>query len=155
MTDDTIGSVGSKVSEPGRGGVYSNVDVDLTDVERADIEKEIELTDHVAQQMDGHDSYQHTGLWQPGYNELRVTHTHLNQTPKDFRQRRLAGDPIIPVSHYFDETGELHWVLNDVDAQGALEGYICLNCLNWQQSTIELKCNPSHGISCGYTRGVN
>ena len=147
---ETIGNIGDKNVKVGRGGVYTNMDVDLTHSERTHIENEIEMTEAIAEQMKEGSIY--TGQWDPSRDALRVAREQMENTPKTFRERRHKLEPVIPVAHFFDNHGELRWVLNDDDAAAAADGQICENCLNYQASTIEIKCNPIHGISCGYTR---
>jgi hypothetical protein len=137
--------------------VQSNLDKKLTKKQYEDaelMEKRTFVVDEAVKESKG---YSHLGELAPRRNDdgslsITVTEDHLKYKADDARQRRAAGKPVIPVFWFEDETGETHWVLNDSDAKAAEEGYLCINCLNWQKDVSNPICNDIHGRSCRYNR---
>jgi hypothetical protein len=142
------------VSKP----LISNVDNKLTDAER----KELEFLDDLEGQIDDHmerevakgetsSGYQFLGAFDP--NNPVVTEGHANNSVFDIRRRRDENIPVKPVWVWHDPiTGDPLWILNDEDAEAARQGYLCPNCLSWQESNISLECKTPRGFSCGFER---
>jgi hypothetical protein len=60
---------------------------------------------------------------------------------------------VIPIYTIVDpETGDPIWILNDDDAAAAQQGYLCPNCLSWQESIIDINCKTPRGFGCTYVR---
>ena len=134
--------------------INTNADNKLTDAARKQHEK-VEYNTHVveeavketpAHQYVGEMSLNRTG-------GVTVPEAHLKYTPDDFISRMNRGEKVTPVFHYFDNDGDIVWVLNDIDGEACRLGYLCENCLEWQESQLTMKCSWRHTPgSCGYTK---
>lgn len=98
------------------------------------------------QAMDQPD-YQFQGLYAPGKQNL-VSTTQVNWSLSDVIRRKHSGEKIIPVM-YHKESGV--WILADEDREAVLSGYVCENCLEWQDIPNHRVCNSVTGFSCGYS----
>jgi hypothetical protein len=132
-----------------RGGIASNVDINLTDKERESTTKDEWNTHVVEEAIRESDTYQYHGAL--GRNSS-VTVDQDNWNSEDVRSRRAAGKPVIPVFHFLDEDGDVCWILTDEDRAACEQGYICENCLGWQKFPNLRKCELLNGNSCGYSR---
>lgn len=135
------------------------VDAKLSHKELADAQKEEKevsiIEDHISSYKSG---YQHTGLITPqrmdnGEMAVTIPEEHLKWQPKDVRQRRAEGKKVIATGYMIDpNSGDTIWFLNDADGEAVRQGYICDNCLEWQESHITIRCKSIHGRSCGHER---
>jgi hypothetical protein len=134
--------------------INSNIDSKLTDAERKQHEK-VEWNTHVVDEA-VNETPDHQYVGEIALNKrggVTVPESHLTYTPMDLKSRRDRGDKVIPFASYIDDEGEVCWVLNDVDGEACRLGYICENCLEWQASTVTLKCEWLHTPgSCGYEK---
>lgn len=86
---------------------------------------------------------------------VTVPTSHLTYQANDLRSRRDRGDKVTPVYIQIHDDGDFSWILNDVDAEACVQGYICESCLEWQKSTLTPKCEWLHREgSCGYTKEI-
>lgn len=135
-----------------KGRIYSNLDVNLTDAERAKIEKEEYETFLVDQQIQNTEEYKHHGMLNP--RNATITKTQENWDAADVRKRRAEGKPVLPVWTIETEDGNVVNILSDADREAVMQGYVCENCLGWQESNIDINCKTIRGFSCGYKRSL-
>lgn len=132
--------------------IYSNLDINLSDEEREKEENIRDLADALEEGEKRAPSYAYTGAHNP--RATIVTEDHTNNSAKNIRNRRDKGQKIIPVGHITDDDGEVRWLLNDEDVEAVRLGFACENCLEWQKSPLELKCEWLHvrNMGCGYVK---
>lgn len=112
--------------------------------------------------LENNDSYQYQGTFAPSRHEgmegtILVTHDQLNWKAQDVMSRKARNEPVIPIYSFPpDEHGYQRHLLTEGDAEADRLGYICSNCLQWQESAITLECKWEHnGHTCGYVRRTN
>ena len=140
---EMIGDIGKRNKRAVNGGIVTNLDVDLTDAERAHIEWEIEATDHLAQTIASasKQSKGYTGVIRsddPTRNTVRVTKHHRDVTPADVRAKRNSGEPVIPIAY---DSARNVWVLDGIDKAAGEMGYLCAICLAWQDDITTRDCD--------------
>jgi len=141
------------VSKKSKKSLYSNIDNNVTDADRAIADRNDELEEAIDRKVKGSDGYETQGQLNPRH--ATVTETQLSWDAKDIRERRNSGKPVIPVWSFEDDYGETHWILTDEDAEACRLGYICENCLGWQKSNLTIDCETiNHSFSCGHRRGL-
>lgn len=132
----------------------------LTEPEKAEIEALEKKEAHIEQQVKDTPGLKHHGLLNPHTDDKGTPNATIHREQLDYdagsvRERRNANQPVIPVWYLPDEdTGEVTWILNTADAEACREGYICPQCLTWQESQLDIKCKSLNGFSCGYEKGL-
>lgn len=132
-------------------GITSNVDINLTPEERKHEEYKDKLVAIHDEAIAETPNQQYLGDKAIG-GTITLPEGNINYSLDDYRTRRNRGDRIIPAFSYFDDAGEVVWVLNDVDGEACAQGYICENCLEWQESNLTTECKWMNGGTCGYKR---
>lgn len=130
----------------------------MSPMEKAKIEKEEKATFIVDEAIAESEGYAHLGEISPrtdanGVSNVTVTEDQIKYDARDVVARRNEGKPVVPVFYFTDpNTGETHWVLTDEDGAAMEEGYICENCLGWQQDASSWECKTIHNFNCGYSK---
>jgi len=133
-----------------KGGIASNLDVELTDAEREEENKIRDLGDAIEMGEKQTDDYHGGEIFNP--DNTILTEGHTKNTYKSVRERINENIPMKPVAYIPAEDGSIErWILNDVDAQAVHEGYACQECLGWQSVPGLPYCDWKHGEGgCGF-----
>lgn len=135
----------SKKKKIFNGGIISNLDNVLSKLEVIEGEKEERNLHNFESVMDAQTDYEFRGEFVPG-KDLLITDRQNNFHVADVLKRRRDGKPIKPIA-WHRESGM--WILTDADQDAVMSGYVCENCLEWQEIP-SVRCNSVSGFSCGY-----
>lgn len=129
-----------------RGGIVTNLDIELDDKKRSELDRD-EWNDHVIAQVDKEDSKQYLGE-QDLSKPLDITHDQLLH---DDAAKKKDDHRITPISHAYLPDGTLVWVLNQHDEAAIHEGRFCPNCLEPQESRLTVECQfKGKDYGCGF-----
>lgn len=133
-----------------RGGIVTNLDINLTDKEREDEEMLRDVADAIEMGDKATDDYHGGEVFNP--DNAFLTEGHIKNNAKRVRDRINSNEPIKPVGYIPNEDGSVNrWILNDVDADVVLQGYACQECLGWQSVPGLPYCDWKYGEGgCGY-----
>ena len=135
----------------GTGGLFSNIDRTMSELEIINAEREETNLAKYNEIMDAQTDYEFRGEFIGG-KDLLITDRQNNMNLADVLDRRKKGLKVIPVA-WHRPTGL--WILTDADRDAVLSGYLCENCLEWQE-VPNMKCNVlGRDFSCGYTRPLD
>ena len=132
--------------------IYSNIDINLSDSDRDRAENEENTSFLLDDKIKKSQGYKNHGFLNPRH--ATVTKDQDNWDAGDVRARRASGKPVLPAFIMEQDDGEVGFILTEADREAVMQGYVCENCLSWQESILDLKCNSPQGFSCGHTRGM-
>jgi hypothetical protein len=123
------------------------VDLVLDEKARRAGETEEKNLEHF-EKWDGQDhDYAFRGMFRPGKTDHIISDHQTHMGIGDVIKRKREGKPVIPVFYHM-ESGT--WILSDSDQDAVMSGYICENCLEWQEIPNAPTCNSVSGFSCGW-----
>lgn len=132
--------------------LISNLDNKLSDAERIKLEREERHTEIVDSHIANSEDYRSQGFLNPRH--ATVSKKMDTWGADDVRKRRAAGKPVLPAFIVEQPDGEVTYILTEADGEAVSQGYICENCLGWQESNLSLECKTTRGFSCGYRKGT-
>lgn len=132
-----------------RGGILTNVGARLTPQQLAELEKEARNVETMEKALASEDGeYGFRGKVKHGGQSVVSGFQDGLQTLADVVKRKHEGKPVVPV--YYDDMQDA-WVLTEEDRLAVMSGYLCENCLEWQEVPNSPVCKSiKGGYSCGH-----
>ncbi len=127
--------------------ISSNIDLAKKERQRIEREEKQEaiVEDVLAKQTD----HEFRGVHKLG-SDLVISKSQDKMNVSDVLRRKREGKPIVPIAYHVESDT---WILSDADQDAIMSGYVCENCLEWQEVPHSVICKWERtGGSCGYQR---